>query len=83
MTSIGANVEQVFSTSQVAARLQVSPRTVLTWVQNGTLRGYRVTPGLPGSRWRVTESALREFEALRHGSGAGATRQTVTGNGTE
>lgn len=48
----------VYTTGEVARLFQVTKRTVIKWIDEGKLRGYRI----PGSRHRrVPESSFREF----------------------
>jgi len=48
--------EQLLTPEQVADRLQVQTRTVLTWLQTGKLRGAKL-----GRLWRVRPSDLEAF----------------------
>ncbi len=47
-----------FTVPQLAERFQRSASTIRSWLEQGSLRGYR----LRGRQWRVTSTALAEFE---------------------
>lgn len=59
--------QQVLPVSEVAERLGVTPETIRRYLEDGRLDGYRVTPGLPRSPWRVYEASVIAFEQLRKG----------------
>lgn len=46
----------LFTPEEVAARLNVEPRTVRDWLRTGKLKGLKA-----GRQWRVDETALVEF----------------------
>lgn len=48
-----------FSIAQVAARLQVSQRTVRRWLKAGVIAGHKL-----GSQWRISAADLLAFERL-------------------
>jgi excisionase family DNA binding protein len=48
--------ERYFTPKEVAARLQVTEKTLRTWISQKKLRAVRV-----GRFWRISESALRSF----------------------
>lgn len=55
---------RALSVDQVAARLNVAPRTVLALIANGAMRATNVgTSTRP--RWRISESDLRAFHVER------------------
>lgn len=59
-----AELKQMLKLSQVAARLNVVPQTVLGWIAKGvqTPNGLRkLAATRAGRSWRVTEQALEEF----------------------
>lgn len=72
---------------EVAAEVGRSPSTVRNWLNDGSLRGYK----LKGKSWRVQPAALREFldreakgeartpPAQRKSADLGAWRQVKTG----
>ena len=48
----------LFTVTEAAARLKVSKKTVLRWIEGGKLRGFK----LGGGRlWRIKEAALESF----------------------
>jgi excisionase family DNA binding protein len=53
------NANRFLTAEEVAARLQVSPRTIYLWVDQGLLRAIRVGPRLI----RFTEEGVDEFLA--------------------
>jgi len=49
---------KIFTTAQISKIVRVAPRTVATWIDTGTLKGYR----LPGSlHRRVLRDDLEQF----------------------
>ena len=48
--------DKLLTPPQIAQRLQVNERTVIQWLRNGKLRGFKI-----GKRWRVSS---RDLEAL-------------------
>ena len=54
----------MFTPPQVAERYGVSPDTVRRWIVEGTLKAVSVGKGTR-PRYRISETALREFDALR------------------
>ncbi|MEX1095243.1 MAG: helix-turn-helix domain-containing protein [Planctomycetales bacterium] len=56
-----------YDVKQVAERYDVTQQTVLGWIHRGELKAFNVgvEPGKKKPRWRITESALAAFEALR------------------
>jgi excisionase family DNA binding protein len=56
-----------FTIRQIAERFGRQPSTVRGWVESGRLRGYRFA----GREWRVSQEALREFEAGERQRGTG------------
>jgi excisionase family DNA binding protein len=54
-------VDTYLTSRDIAARLGVGHRTVLTWLSTGQLRGIRL--GRTRAAWRVTEVDLAEFVA--------------------
>ncbi len=55
--------ELVFSASEVAEQLDISPRAVRDLIKAGRLRAFAVTAGTRHRKWRITETALQEFIA--------------------
>jgi excisionase family DNA binding protein len=60
-------MNSTFSIRDVCERYGVSEHSVLSWIRNGELTALNVgrTPAGKKPRWRITEQALIEFEALR------------------
>ena len=56
-----------FSVKDLQARFSVSQHTILHWLATGQLKSLNVgrDPGKKRARYRVTESALAEFEQSR------------------
>lgn len=46
----------IFTPEQAAEHLQVTRRTIYTWLKEGKLPGRKI-----GGSWRVSEAALEEF----------------------
>jgi excisionase family DNA binding protein len=46
----------LYTVSEVAELLKVSPKTVRTYLISGKLEGFKI-----GDKWRVTEIALQKF----------------------
>lgn len=46
----------IFTPEQAADHLQVTRRTIYTWLREGKLPGRKI-----GGSWRVSETALEEF----------------------
>lgn len=57
----------MFTVEDLTKRFGVTVHTVLAWIRSGELRAVNVgrSPGARKPRWRTTEQALSEFEALR------------------
>lgn len=53
--------EKHYKPEEVAEMYRVNPETVYRWLRLGRLKGKK----LGGQIWRVTESALREFEQVK------------------
>jgi len=51
--------EKLWTVSQITEYLDVSERTLLTWLREGKLRGFRL--GGTKAGWRVEDSELRRF----------------------
>ena len=54
----------VFSPTELAARWNCTPETVLAMIRRGTLRAFTLSP--PDSkrpRWRVSRAAVEDYEA--------------------
>lgn len=62
--------EQLVTTTRAARRLNVTPRTLLRWLDSGQLPGVRT----PGGHWRVDPADLETFIAAQQ-SGATLARQ--------
>lgn len=62
--------ERTLTVKEVAERYGVGTHTVGAWIRNGELRALQVGRSLTKKRvtWRVTESALADFELLRSSS---------------
>lgn len=56
--------ETTYSTGAVAEMYNVSRQAVGKWINQGLLRAERNSPS-PRSEWRITQSALDEFEKAR------------------
>lgn len=56
-----------FSVKQIAERYLVSVRTVLEWIRKGELRAVNCSRNILSKkpRYRISDSALQEFEILR------------------
>ena len=56
-----------YTVAEVAAEERVSVHTVLKWLASGELKGFNVgrSPNGAKPRWRITEEALKTFEAKR------------------
>ena len=65
-----------WTVSEVGERLSRSPSTVRSWLQEGVLHGYRFR----GRQWRVTASAIAEFEGRER---AGESRRTAKGDAVD
>jgi excisionase family DNA binding protein len=59
---IANEYENVLTTREVARRLGASPRSVITWVQQGVLPSIRT----PGGHHRIPESALDGLMVVRN-----------------
>jgi len=58
--------EMAYDIQAICRRLGVGEHTVLRWIHHGELRAFNVARRRDGKpRWRITESALAEFEASR------------------
>jgi len=56
----------LLTVKQVAKRYSVSQHRVLAWIRQGELKAHSVATKRSGSpRWRISESSLEAFEALR------------------
>jgi excisionase family DNA binding protein len=55
------------SVREVADHYGVSMRTVLQWIDNGSLHAVNVArhPGARRPHWRITDDSLQAFEATR------------------
>ena len=62
---------RLLTTSEVGARLGLSPRSVTSMVQRGLLRAVRLHDS---GRLRISETALAEFIAARESATAAACR---------
>ncbi len=51
-------MEKVYTVNEVAAMFRVHQRTVRNWVNEGSLRAYK----LANKTIRIPESAIKEFE---------------------
>ena len=56
-----------YTIKQIQERFSVSQATVLHWCASGQIKAINVgrDPGKARARWRITEQALRDFEASR------------------
>lgn len=50
------DLEQFYTTSEVASKLKVHVETVKRWLRNGDMEGIRI-----GGRWRISEDAVQKF----------------------
>ena len=50
------NSDTLYSIKETAALLEVSTRTILRWIADGTLDAFRV-----GSRWRITANCIAKM----------------------
>lgn len=57
----------MYTVEDIATRYCVTIHTVLGWIKTGELKSINVgrSHGAKKPRWRITEQALVEFEALR------------------
>jgi excisionase family DNA binding protein len=56
---------QALTVPEVAEELRVSERTVLNWLRNSRLKGYRL--GGPRAGWRIERADLDRFIAQQKG----------------
>ena len=68
-----ADQSRVLSPGEVAKLVDVSRRTIYTWILEGWLRGYRL-----GGRWFVTVPDLDSFQALTRGASGKPTTALAT-----
>ncbi len=56
-----------YTVRDICNQYGVHEQTVLAWIHSGELKAVNVgvAPGKKKPRWRVTQSALNAFEALR------------------
>lgn len=56
-----------YTVNDIMQRYGVTQHTVLAWIASGELKALNVgvTRGKKKPRWRVTEQAINDFEALR------------------
>lgn len=47
---------EVYSLKELQDLLQVTPRTLYSWIKSGKLKAFKA-----GKEWRVTKDALEEF----------------------
>jgi hypothetical protein len=57
----------MFTVEAIRQRYQVTEATVLGWIKAGELRAINVgrNPGSRRPRWRISQAALDDFEAVR------------------
>ncbi len=62
--------DRTFCVRDLTEKFSVSEHTVLEWIRSGELRAINVgvSPGKKKPRWRISESALAEFELARTAS---------------
>lgn len=57
------SVNEIFTTSEVAAKFRVGQRTVYRWIDKGRLDAFQT----PGGHWRVRgDSVMRLFQSMMH-----------------
>lgn len=62
MEAVTLNIEQHFTLSEIAEKLNISTRTLRRWIDAGRLRATEVPGrGRKGKEYRVPASALREL----------------------
>ena len=61
----GGDLDHDLTVEDVAAFFNRSPVTVRAWIRNGRLDAYRFR----GREYRITESALNEFQRRQRGEG--------------
>jgi predicted transcriptional regulator len=62
-------IEKQYRVREVAKILGLTPYTVRQYLNNGTLRGYKLNTDTTAKNasWRVTETALKEYLESKHG----------------
>ena len=58
--------EKLYTTAEVAEMFSVKTNTVREWCKSGTIKAIQ----LPGGRWRIRESAVKELANERYGEHA-------------
>lgn len=58
---------KTISTFEAADRLGVSDGTIRRYMEEERLEGYRMTPDLPRSPWRIYEDSVAAFDKRRKG----------------
>jgi len=53
-------MEKIYNVNEVCQILRLHRNTVLKLLQDGRLKGYKVSPG-KNSRWNITETELNHF----------------------
>ena len=67
--------DELLTVEQVADRLNASHSAIRKWLANGDLVGIK----LAGTRWRIPETALREFLDHAAATAKAEVKQNVTG----
>ncbi|WP_410000387.1 helix-turn-helix domain-containing protein [Planctomyces sp. SH-PL14] len=58
------NPTHAFSPTELAARWNCTPETILAMIRRGTLRAFTLSPpGCKRPRWRVSRAAVEDYEA--------------------
>lgn len=68
-------LELTYSPPEVARHFGVKPARVLSWIRSGHLKAIDLSDGKKRSRFRITSSALKEFEEVRAAIPMKATRR--------
>lgn len=55
-------VAAIMTSEEVANRWGISTKTVRSMLHNGTLRGFKTTPGAAKAPWRILTSEVEKFE---------------------
>jgi excisionase family DNA binding protein len=59
--------DRTYTVAELAEHLRVNEHAILAWIRSGEIRAMNVgrSPGGKKPRWRVTLSALEDFELRR------------------
>lgn len=51
---------ELYTPTEVAQKLKVSPKTVYSWLKSGKIEGVKI-----GKLWRIRKEALEEFTGMK------------------